>query len=99
LKSDLKKIIKRPDETIIEGDVLVTKNPCSHPGDIQKVRAVNRPELKHLFNVVVYSSLGERPQQHKLSMGDLDGDTYFVTWDREIVGGFNENYPPGQNSK
>ena len=100
--SHLAKANARRDETIIEGDVLVTKNPCSHPGDIQKVRAVNRPELKglkHLFNVVVYSSKGERPQQHKLSMGDLDGDTYFVTWDKELVEAFVDNHPPGQNAK
>jgi len=79
--------------------VLVTKNPCSHPGDIQKVKAVSKKELEHLYNVVVYSSKGERPQQHKLSMGDLDGDTYFVTWDEEIVNAFGENYPPGKNAK
>jgi phosphoenolpyruvate synthase/pyruvate phosphate dikinase len=32
--SILAKANARPDETIVEGDVLVTKNPCSHPGDI-----------------------------------------------------------------
>jgi len=32
--STLAKANARPDETIVEGDVLVTKNPCSHPGDI-----------------------------------------------------------------
>lgn len=38
LGSDLAKInASRPDETILDCDVLVTKNPCSHPGDIQKV--------------------------------------------------------------
>lgn len=102
--STLAKANARPDETIIEGEVLVTKNPCSHPGDIQKVMAVGKSDprhldLKHLYNVVVYSSKGSRPQQHKLSMGDLDGDTYFVTWDKDLVGNFKENHPPGQNAK
>lgn len=32
-------------------------------------------------------------------MGDLDGDTYFVTWDKELVEAFVENNPPGQNAK
>ena len=32
-------------------------------------------------------------------MGDLDGDTYFVTWDKELVNGFAGNHPPGQNAK
>ena len=48
---------------------------------------------------MVYSSKGSRPQQHKLSMGDLDGDTYFVTWDKELVDPFKENYPPAKNAK
>ena len=51
--SHLAKANARRDETIIEGDVLVTKNPCSHPGDIQKVRAVNRPELKGLKHLLM----------------------------------------------
>jgi hypothetical protein len=46
---------------VIVGDVLVTKNPCSHPGDIRKVKAVDVPELRHLQNVVVFSTAGERP--------------------------------------
>ncbi len=25
----------------IEGDVIVTKNPCSHPGDIRKLIAIS----------------------------------------------------------
>jgi hypothetical protein len=33
----------KSDETIIIGDVLVYKNPCSHPGDIQKMKAVDVP--------------------------------------------------------
>lgn len=46
---------------IIEGEVLVTRNPCSHPGDIRMLRCVDNPELRYLFNVVVFSSKGERP--------------------------------------
>ena len=46
---------------LIEGDVLVTRNPCHHPGDIRKLKCVYKEELKHLYNVVVFSSKGERP--------------------------------------
>jgi RNA-dependent RNA polymerase len=45
----------------IEGQVLVTRNPCTHPGDLRLLTAVDKPELRHLTNVVVFSSLGERP--------------------------------------
>jgi len=35
MKNDKSKnFVAKKDETIVEGDVLVTKNPCSHPGDI-----------------------------------------------------------------
>ena len=45
------------------------------------MKAVDVPKLRHLYNVVVFSSAGLRPDQHKLSLGDLDGDTYSVMWD------------------
>jgi hypothetical protein len=28
---------------IIDGNVLVTRNPCTHPGDIRLLNAVNKP--------------------------------------------------------
>ena len=39
----------------IEGQVLITRSPQVHPGDVQLVTAVRRPELNHLKNVVVFS--------------------------------------------
>lgn len=45
------------------------------------------------YNVVVFSSQGERPQCNKMSNGDLDGDTYFVCWDAELVSYFDPDRP------
>ena len=42
-------------EQCIEGKVLITRSPQVHPGDVQFVTAVRRPELNHLKNVVVFS--------------------------------------------
>ena len=42
-------------EYSIEGRVLITRSPQVHPGDVQFVTAVCRPELNHLKNVVVFS--------------------------------------------
>jgi RNA-dependent RNA polymerase len=42
-------------ERFIEGRVLITRSPQVHPGDVQLVTAVRRPELNHLKNVVVFS--------------------------------------------
>ena len=39
----------------IEGKVLITRSRQIHPGDVQLVQAVRRPELAHLTNVVVFS--------------------------------------------
>jgi hypothetical protein len=40
--------------------VIVTKNPCLHPGDIRVLRAVDPPggTLSHLVNVVVFPQRG-----------------------------------------
>ena len=39
----------------ITGNVAITRSPQIHPGDMQLVKAVRRPELEHLTNVVVFS--------------------------------------------
>lgn len=56
-------------------DVLVTRNPCLHPGDLRKLRAVDRPQLEHLKDCIVFSVKGDRPAADQMSGGDLDGDT------------------------
>lgn len=61
------------------------------------MRVVDVPELRYLYIVVVFSSTGWRPDQHKLSLGDLDGDTCSVMWDQEMVKAFQGNFPPGEN--
>lgn len=45
----------------IAGEILVTRNPCTHPGDLRLLKAVNKPGLSHLVNVIVFSSKGHRP--------------------------------------
>lgn len=54
--------------------VLVARNPCLHPGDLQKLRVVARPELAHLVDCVVFPVKGRRPAADMMSGGDLDGD-------------------------
>ena len=66
---------------------------------MRKLKAVWAEELKHLVNVVVFSSLGERPEQNKMSGGDLDGDGYMVIWDSLLVEAFKEVYAPAEYEK
>eukprot|EP00058_Branchiostoma_floridae_P010132 XP_002595620.1 hypothetical protein BRAFLDRAFT_64730 [Branchiostoma floridae] len=67
-------------QTKVTGDVVVTRNPCFHPGDLRKLRAVDIPSLHHMVDVIVFPSKGPRPHPNEMSGGDLDGDQFFVTW-------------------
>ncbi|CEF83201.1 hypothetical protein FGSG_09076 [Fusarium graminearum PH-1] len=66
-------------------EVTVIRNPCLHPGDWQKFKVVERPELAHLTDCIVFSTRGKRPAADMMSGGDLDGDTFFVCWDPDLI--------------
>ena len=71
---------------VIKNSVIVTKNPCLHPGDIRILRCnPNCEKLSHMINVIVFSSKGRRPVQNEISGGDLDGDSYFVSWNENLL--------------
>ncbi|KAK9466397.1 RNA dependent RNA polymerase-domain-containing protein [Lipomyces arxii] len=72
-------------KTIITGTCILSRNPSLHPGDIRVVNAVNKPELRHLFDVVVLPVTGSRDVASMASGGDLDGDDYTVIWDKELI--------------
>nr|KJB79013.1 hypothetical protein B456_013G029000 [Gossypium raimondii] len=70
---------------IVQGKVIVAKNPCLHPGDVRVLRAVNVPDLHHMVDCVVFPQKGTRPHPNECSGSDLDGDIYFVCWDPELI--------------
>jgi RNA-dependent RNA polymerase len=70
---------------IIEGTCIVGRNPSLHPGDIRVVQAVNEPKLHHLKDVVVFPMTGDKPVPSMLSGGDLDGDDFFIIWDKKLL--------------
>ncbi|CAF4332776.1 unnamed protein product, partial [Rotaria sordida] len=74
--------------------VVITKNPCHHPGDIRTFTAINHSKLKHLKDVVVFSQQGDRPAPHDISGSDLDGDEYLVFWHEDLVPTKTKNAPP-----
>ncbi len=86
---------------IIKNHVIVTKNPCLHPGDIRILRCnPNCEKLSHMINVIVFSSKGERPVQNEISGGDLDGDSYFVSWNENLINTIKlKNIPSLEESK
>ncbi|KAJ3194438.1 hypothetical protein HK101_002707 [Irineochytrium annulatum] len=71
---------------VIEGDVLVVRNPCYHAGDIIRLKAVRGDEqVAHCLDVIVFSCQGERPDPDKSSGGDLDGDSFIAIWDERLL--------------
>ncbi|XP_059446203.1 probable RNA-dependent RNA polymerase 1 [Corylus avellana] len=74
-----------PNNFIFEGEVVVAKNPCLHPGDVRVLRAVNVPALQHMVDCVVFPQKGNRPHPNECSGSDLDGDMYFVCWDPDLI--------------
>jgi RNA-dependent RNA polymerase len=79
--------------TVVTGVCIVGRNPALHPGDIRVVEAVNVPELKHLRDVVVFPSTGDRDVPSMCGGGDLDGDDFFVIWDQTLIPP-EWHYPP-----
>ncbi|EJD52427.1 RdRP-domain-containing protein [Auricularia subglabra TFB-10046 SS5] len=68
--------------------VVVMKNPAYAPGDIRVFKAVDRPSLRICpTNCIVFASSARcgRSPADKMSGGDLDGDTFFVSWDSSLI--------------
>lgn len=76
-------------------EILVARSPAHLPSDIQKVKAVFKTELRHLRDVIIFSSKGDMPLAAKLSGGDYDGDKAWICWDPDVVKNFrNHPLPP-----
>ncbi|XP_010043968.2 probable RNA-dependent RNA polymerase 1 [Eucalyptus grandis] len=73
------------DTFIFQGELVVAKNPCLHPGDVRVLKAVDIPSLHHMVDCIVFPQKGKRPHPNECSGSDLDGDIYFVCWDPDLV--------------
>ncbi|KAK3438168.1 hypothetical protein EUGRSUZ_C02782 [Eucalyptus grandis] len=81
---------------VINGCIVVAKNPCLHPGDIRILEAVDAPELHHLYDCLVFPQNGERLHTNEASGSDLDGDLYFVTWEENLIPPSKKSWTPMQ---
>ncbi|TGO38954.1 hypothetical protein BHYA_0063g00010 [Botrytis hyacinthi] len=73
--------------TLVGSNVVITRAPALHPGDVQWANAVDVPAnspLKRLYNCVCFSQKGPRDLPSQLSGGDLDGDLYYVMFDPDM---------------
>ncbi|GAD91500.1 RNA-dependent RNA polymerase, putative [Paecilomyces variotii No. 5] len=75
-------------EILVHKNVIITRSPALHPGDIQLVNAVDVPlnsPLRQLHNCVIFSQKGQRDLASKLSGGDLDGDLFNIIYDDRLL--------------
>lgn len=83
----------------IEGEVLIFRNPSVLPSDIRKLRARTdvSPRIKNLYrNCLVIPSRGQDSHARECSNGDLDGDLYYVIWEKQLIPGDNLPIPGRQ---
>lgn len=83
----------------VSGRVMVTRNPCMHPSDIRVVncisyseakarfaeKGINKNHLEDLKNCVIFPQKGTPPLTAQISGSDLDGDNFFITWDKRLI--------------
>ncbi|XP_068758709.1 uncharacterized protein [Montipora capricornis] len=92
-RSDREEQFNLNERIVLKGPVVVTRNPCLHPGDVRQLEAVNASELSHLVDCIVFPRHGLRPHPNEMAGGDLDGDLYFVCWDKRLLPR-KLNFPP-----
>ena len=69
----------------LQGKVVVAKNPCYLLGDVRVLTAINVEELNYLVDCIVFPTQGERPHPSEIAGSDLDGDQYFICWDKGLI--------------
>ena len=79
---------------VLTGRILIYKNPCLHPGDMLVPTAVDKEELRHLHNVIVFPIVGKTSIPACSGGGDLDGDEFGIIWDQQMVPPEGAVYPP-----
>ena len=52
---------------ILTGPVVVTRNPCLHPGDVRQLTAVSVPQLAHFVDCIVFPNHGPRPHPSEMA--------------------------------
>ena len=88
--------IKRDNfDLILDKKCAVAKCPCLYPGDIRLLTfrkyhknniATKKYEIFNRYeNVIIFPSKGKRPHPNECSGSDLDGDDYFVFYDKDLI--------------
>ncbi|KDQ62864.1 hypothetical protein JAAARDRAFT_53096 [Jaapia argillacea MUCL 33604] len=68
----------------LQGEILISRNPCRVASDVQKVMAVRHDKLANFLDVLVVSTKGKRSQASYLG----GGDTVLMNWNPGCVASF-----------
>ena len=89
------RIKRKNKDLILNQKCSIAKCPCLHPGDIRildfkkYIPGDKSTEKYQIFekyeNVLIFPSKGKRPHPNECSGSDLDGDYYFVFYDKELI--------------
>ncbi|KAL3687085.1 hypothetical protein R1sor_013394 [Riccia sorocarpa] len=81
--------------------LLVYRFPGRHPGDIHVFESVHNSRLEAVVGngkyIIIFPTMGFPPITEEIGKGDLDGDTYWVCKNTELVNLFTENAQRWQN--
>ena len=84
------KITNRGSGSIKDGDVIVSRYPMGHPGDIRKMKIKTYRELDEFVGdrkggVIFFSIKGRRSAADMMGGGDFDGDTFLIIYGENVV--------------
>ena len=82
-------------DLILNQKCSIAKCPCLHPGDIRILdfkkyvpndKSTEKYKIFEKYeNVIIFPSKGKRPHPNECSGSDLDGDYYFVFYDKDLI--------------
>ena len=88
-------IKKKDKDLILNQKCSIAKCPCLHPGDIRVLdfkkydpndKSTEKYKIFEKYeNVIIFPSKGPRPHPNECSGSDLDGDYYFVFYDKDLI--------------
>ena len=71
---------------------VVTRNPCFHPGDVRVLKMTKEKQgYEKLRDCLVLPVEGQRPHAFECFGGDLAGNKFFVSWDKNLIPCEKEN--------